>query len=1418
MSKLITRLLNKFRGTASYDRKRSTAQRRLKMEMLESRQLMANDLGAITGTVFTDVTDNGFSADDTPIQGAQIRLFRDGGNGTFDNGTGDDTEVTTGTSTPSPQVTDVNGEYRFDQLLEGTYFVQQEPVTGRIQRPAETVQTVVITPSEAQGVAATTIDSFDTTTQIAQALVGGPTPVADATDAVEALGGERDFFVDATGGTNGSQVVLRANTGGTSNLLTFATDPGTNGTRIVTYDGDDDDGQTLDPTGLGNFDLSTGSAESFRLQIGTDLTGTDVTIQVFTDAGNSSSVTVPIPVTAGGTATEQLNIRFSDFTTASGTGADFTDVGAIRLSFEGSAAGDGEVDQFETVGASVETVNFANLIPLSLGNQVFLDANNNGVFDSGEGTINGVSIQLFEDTDGNNAYTDGTDVLVSGAGITNPVVTSGTGLYTFENLFPGNYVTLIADGQTPLAGFQTSDGNDPASDPDDNVDNDDDGVLIAGVGIASAAAITLTAGGEPANDGDTDTNTNTTLDFGFAPAVDVAIVKTAFNEAGDAAITELPAGGRITYRLTVTNNGPADATNIVISDLLPAGVTFVSSNLPNETSGPDGTDPTRTAVGGTLASLNSGDSQVFNLVVDVDAAATGQLTNESDVTSDGIDTNLDNNSSDLPLDVNRVAVLDIQKTDSPDPISAGQDITYTIVVTNQGPSTATNVVIADADIADVTFSNAQIVISNPDAATGNVSITGDAVSGTVPTLAVGQIATITFVGTVASTFAGSSITNTATANADEADLVTANEPTDVNRVVDLAIQKDGPATAVAGEQFTYTFTAQNNGPSGSIGATVSDTLPTGLTFVSSGDENGVTGTFDTNNNTINFDLPDMASGNTPITFTAIVQANVDAPSTIVNAATISPGAGGADNVPDNNTDDATTTINRNVDLSITKTDGLATIAAGGSLTYTIVVTNDGPSTVENAVVTDPQVTGLTFTGGSSTTAGVTVAVPNAGSADPLTANIPTLAPGDSVTITVTADVASTARGTITNTASVAPPTGTTETDTTDNSASDDTDITTNVILTINKTDSVDPVIAGNALTYTILVTNTGTTTATGVTFSDTLPAGVTFTSGSFVSPDNANGNLANAAGTLSATLGTLDPQQSATVTVLVGVDGTTRGTIQNTASANSTELTAPVTSTQPTTVNASLDVSITKAESNDPVAPNGTLTYTLVVTNTGPSTATNVQVADTVPAQLTVNSVATTIGTATNAGNAVTADLGDLAPNQSVTITIGTTVNANAQAQITNTATVTTDDAETNSANNTASVQTTLAANSAIAGRVFVDADNNGQFDAGESGIQGVTVTLTGTDFLGGSVSRTVQTGAEGEYRFDDLLAGTYTVVESQPEGFQDGQDSEGTNGSTLTGNDTFTITLGNGVESLNNNLGEINRDFSKRRFLASNN
>ncbi len=98
---------------------------------------------------------------------------------------------------------------------------------------------------------------------------------------------------------------------------------------------------------------------------------------------------------------------------------------------------------------------------------------------------------------------------------------------------------------------------------------------------------------------------------------------------------------------------------------------------------------------------------------------------------------------------------------------------------------------------------------------------------------------------------------------------------------------------------------------------------------------------------------------------------------------------------------------------------------------------------------------------------------------------------------------------------------------------------------------------------------------------------------------------------------------------------------------------------------------------------------------------------------------------------------------------------------------------------------------STLAGNVFVDGSNDGIRQApAERGIPTVTLTLSGTDAAGNSVTRTTTTDANGAYRFDDLLGGTYVVTETQPAGFVDGNDKEGSAGGTVANDVISAIAL----------------------------
>ena len=132
--------------------------------------------------------------------------------------------------------------------------------------------------------------------------------------------------------------------------------------------------------------------------------------------------------------------------------------------------------------------------------------------------------------------------------------------------------------------------------------------------------------------------------------------------------------------------------------------------------------------------------------------------------------------------------------------------------------------------------------------------------------------------------------------------------------------------------------------------------------------------------------------------------------------------------------------------------------------------------------------------------------------------------------------------------------------------------------------------------------------------------------------------------------------------------------------------------------------------------------------------------------------------------------------------------------------------------------------NSGIGGRVWLDLDNDGVIDAGESGIAGVTATLTGTDTLGRPVERTLTTDAQGGYLFENLGPGTYTVTEpTQPAGTLNGRTNAGNGGGTATFVATLPsaisgITLGIGQMVSANDFGEIPPARIAGRVYADNN
>ena len=309
---------------------------------------------------------------------------------------------------------------------------------------------------------------------------------------------------------------------------------------------------------------------------------------------------------------------------------------------------------------------------------------------------------------------------------------------------------------------------------------------------------------------------------------------------------------------------------------------------------------------------------------------------------------------------------------------------------------------------------------------------------------------------------------------------------------DLSITKtDSPDPVTPGGTLTYSINVGNAGPNAAVAVTMSDPLPSQTTFQSVAPLAGWSCTTPPvgTTGTVSCTTSSLASG-APASFTIVVQvtpATSDG-TTISNTATVS-SSGTSDPTSTNNTATATTTVTvtTSADLSITKTDAPDPVTAGAALTYTLTVSNAGPSTAAAPIsVTDSLPPGVTFQGASG--AGWTCSGTNTGVTCTRASTLP---PGAAPPITILV-TAPNEGGTIGNTASVS--SSTSDPDSSNNTATASTTVIASADLSITKTDAPDPARPGENLTYTLVVNNNGPSTAASVTVTDPLPPVTTFQS------------------------------------------------------------------------------------------------------------------------------------------------------------------------------------------------------------------------------------------------------------------------------------------------------------------------------------
>ncbi len=650
--------------------------------------------------------------------------------------------------------------------------------------------------------------------------------------------------------------------------------------------------------------------------------------------------------------------------------------------------------------------------------------------------------------------------------------------------------------------------------------------IVVSVPTASAGTTLINNATTSSDNPDDNPENNTSITGTSIPGGDVADV--AVTKSGPSAS---PANSDVTYTITVTNFGPNDAQTVSLTDTLPDSspggnpMTFVSFT---QNSGPAfNCGAPSTSVTCTIATLPLNSTATFTYVGHIPTGTTTgkTYTNVANITSAN-DPSPENDSASTSLTVSS-ADVGVTKTAPATAVAGGPTFNYVITLTNSGPDAATNASFNDALPAGINFVSL-VQNSGPSAnCTTPAANTNGTVGCSIGIFSNGNSAQFTITVQAAATLAnGTVVSNTATARTDSADTNpnndTSSASTTINAQADVAINKTAPASVTAGTNLTYTITVNNNGPSNAASVAWTDALPAGTTFVSlnqtSGPAFNCSGT-----TTISCSVATLANG-ASATFSLVVAVSPGATGVLSNTATVTSPTPDTNN--GNNSSTAPTTVNVSSDVSITKNGAPASIAAGNNITWTIVVSNTGPSTATTVTMTDVLPANTAFVSLGQSGAAFNCTTPAAGAAGTVTCTAATLATGASTTFTLVASTAvTTPPGTISNTATVS--SASADPNNGNNSATSSTTVG-QVDLSLTKTVPAGPFSAGGTVTFTLTATNNSAFDASNVVVTDNLPSPMTMTGST--PPGACTGTT-----TVTCTAATLPANASTTFTITATV-------------------------------------------------------------------------------------------------------------------------------------------------------------------------------------------------------------------------------------------------------------------------------------------
>ncbi len=681
----------------------------------------------------------------------------------------------------------------------------------------------------------------------------------------------------------------------------------------------------------------------------------------------------------------------------------------------------------------------------------------------------------------------------------------------------------------------------------------------------------------------------------------------AFGSPAVVSGSEPPVVGKTTTYdlvLTVSNTGLDDAVNTVVTDVIPAGVTFAGNftasqgsatwdaaaakitwNVGTLAADPDGTRGPAQGGSATLhfhVSVTPTQAQVGTRIRLNDGAYTrgNSRLSGGDVFA-GPSEHLDTTAVGMP-----VHALSLQKAVDLSSASPGDTLTYSLTYRNSGNLTETNAVVSDTLPPRTRYVSS--TGGTYDAATNTVSFS-------LGTLAPGDTGTLSVVVTLDAVFPSGTtvIANTGVIRSTDVPPTSSNTvQTTVTAAPSLSLSKTvDHATAAPGDVLTYTLAYANTGNADAAGVVLSDVLPAHTTFLSA--SHG--GAFSAGS--VTWQLGTVAAGASgSVSFTVRLDAVFPAGNTtVVNTATVSsPSTSPVTSNP------VTTIVNAAPILGLSKSVNRSTAAPGELLTYALAYQNSGNAAATAVVLTDTLPARTTFvsaSGGGTYANGV------------VTWNLGTVAAGASgvVTLVVQLDaVFPDGTTTVANTAvlqsgSTPPASGGTS-----------TVVTAAPVLTLSKAVDLSTASPGQLLTYTLSYQNSGNSDAAQVVVTDAVPARTTFVSAS------NGGTLAN--GVVTWSVGTVPAGATGSVTLTVRLDATFPNGL--TAVSNSAVVRSATTGPTPsntvvTTVSAAPSLSLTKSVDSATAVPGQLLTYTLGYANTGNADASGVVLVDPLPARTT---------------------------------------------------------------------------------------------------------------------------------------------------------------------------------------------------------